>query len=221
MEFVYADKLKHSFTVLRHFYNIEITGKVFLCRSVLEIIDNAEENKISEVPDAIFIMMNPGSSRPLDMSYIPKCYSVSDVLGGGWLMELIPAKPDIAQYQLMRLMLLKRWKHVRVLNLSDLRNGNSVSFSRDFEDAQRRDPSSPHSIIHPKRLGGLHRVCAGGSRIVAAWGSTSVLRNAAIAFLSEIPRVQGLQLNYPWYRYPSPYRKDQKIDWLINVFNKL
>ena len=136
MEFVYADELKRSFSVLGHFYDIEIAGKVFPCRSVLEIIYNAEETEASEVPDAVVIMMNPGSSRPLDMSYIPKCYSVSDVLGGGWSRELIPARPDNAQYQLMRLMLLKKWKHVRVLNLSDLRNGNSGNFSVDFEDAQ-------------------------------------------------------------------------------------
>ena len=221
MEFVYADELKRSFSVRGHFYDVEIAGKVFPCRSVLEIIANAGDSEATGVPDAVVIMMNPGSSRPLDISYIPKCYSVSDVLDGGWSRELIPARPDNAQYQLMRLMLLKRWKHVRVLNLSDLRNGNSGSFSVDFEDAQKRDPSSPHSIIHPKRLGGLQRDCAGSSRIVAAWGSTEVLRNAAIAFLSEIPGVQGLQLDYPWYRYPSPYRKDQKIDWLISAFDKL
>ena len=221
MEFVYADELKRTFSVLGHFYDLEIAGKVFTCRSVLEIIANAGETDASGGPDAVVIMMHPGSSRPLDINYIPKCYSVSDVLGDGWPRELIPTRPDNAQYQLMRLMLLKRWRHVRVLNLSDLRNGNSSNFSVDFEDAQRRDPSCPHSIVHPKRLGGLQRDCSGSSLIVAAWGTTEVLRNTAIAFLSKIPRVQGIQLDYPWYRYPSPYKKDQKIEWLISAVDKL
>ncbi|MFM6344569.1 MAG: hypothetical protein ACKPFK_05395, partial [Dolichospermum sp.] len=62
MEFVYADELKRSFSVRGHFYDVEIAGKVFPCRSVLEIIANAGDSEATGVPDAVVIMMNPGSS---------------------------------------------------------------------------------------------------------------------------------------------------------------
>ena len=38
MEFVYADELKDKFAVFGHFYELEIDGKIFNCRSVLEIV---------------------------------------------------------------------------------------------------------------------------------------------------------------------------------------
>jgi len=56
--------------------------------------------------------------------------------------EIIPTKPDNAQYQIMRIMLLQKWEHVRVLNLSDLRNGNSGNFSIEYKELKKLVPSS-------------------------------------------------------------------------------
>jgi hypothetical protein len=44
MEFVYADELKTKFSVFGHFYNLEIGGELFNCRSVLEIISKSINN---------------------------------------------------------------------------------------------------------------------------------------------------------------------------------
>ena len=120
----------------------------------------------------------------------------------------------------MRLMLLKGWKHVRVLNLSDLRNGNSRDFSADFAEARKLDSSNPHSLTHSHRLLQLKDFCAGSPLVIAAWGANEILREAAESFLSEIP-VHGLLLDHPWYRYPSPYRKDQKLEWLRRTLEEL
>ena len=94
--------------------------------------------------------MNPGSSKPLDEKHVVKNYRFE-----GYLKEknftLIPTKPDSAQYQIMRLMELNNWNFVRILNLSDLRNGNSSNFKKEFKKALDIDTSSPHCITHPKR----------------------------------------------------------------------
>jgi hypothetical protein len=220
MEFIYANELKQKFSVYGHFYDLEIGGTIFKCRSVLEILSKSENLEPSATPCAVVVMMNPGSSRPVDADYVPKRHSVWEVTSGDWKKHLVPTRPDNAQYQIMRLMLLKGWTYVRVLNLSDLRNGNSGNFSVDFAQASELDSSSPHSLTHVRRLQELESCCADSPIVIAAWGATEVLREAAGSFLSKI-KVRGLSMDYPWYRYPSPYRKDQKIEWLRNAREEL
>lgn len=220
MEFVYADELKQKFSVYGHFYDLKIGSRIFKCRSVLEILSKSENLESSATPCAVVVMMNPGSSRPLDSDYVPKQHSVVEITSNKWKKTLVPTRPDNAQYQLMRLMVLKGWKHVRVLNLSDLRNGNSGNFSTDFAQAKELDSSSPHSLTNSRRLLELESLCAGSPLVIAAWGASDVLREAAGSFLSRI-QVRGLSLDYPWYRYPSPYRKDQKIEWLRGALEEL
>lgn len=214
MEFIYADTLKAKFDVFGHFYRLQLADQVFNCRSVLEIVDASEDVVSTAEPYAVVVMMNPGSSKPADPEYVPKQYSAQEITSESWEKEVVRTCPDNAQYQIMRLMLLRDWKRVKVLNLSDLRNGNSGGFSETFIEASSYDPSSPHSVTHPGRLGELLSHCSNSRLTIAAWGSTEVLREAARTFISKVPQVRGLELEHPWYRYPSPYRKDQKLDWL-------
>lgn len=221
MEFIYADELKRQFSVFGHFYDLEINDQTFNCRSVLEIISKSIDSITDSNPCAVVVMMNPGSSKPISNSYIPRKHSVSQITSTSWEKELIPTRPDNAQYQIMRLMLLNDWKHVRILNLSDLRNGNSGKFSIEFQKALEIDQTNPHSLTNNKRQRELLEYCSQSGIVIAAWGSTEVLREAAKEFLSTVPHVQGLPLESPWYRYPSPYKKDQKIDWLKSMNKKL
>ena len=63
--------LKGGFAVLSVFVSVVLASKeVIDCRSVLEIADNSRtsngyEQLSQRQPDAVFIMMNPGSSKPL------------------------------------------------------------------------------------------------------------------------------------------------------------
>ena len=221
MQFIYANELKSQFSVFGHFYDLNINDQTFNCRSVLEIVSKSIDSVTNSIPCAVIVMMNPGSSKPADSSYIPKKYSISQITSESWVKEMIPTKPDNAQYQIMRLMLLKRWKHVRILNLSDLRNGNSGNFSIEFQKSLELDSSAPHSLIHKKRRAELLNYCSESQTVIAAWGSTEVLRNFAEDFLRLFPNVEGIPLGAPWYRYPSPYRKDQKLDWLKAVNEEL
>ena len=221
MKFVYAKELKMEFSVFGHFYDLDIGGKTFNCRSCLEITDKSIEDFESSKPNAVVVMMNPGSSKPLDGKYQPKKFKIDEITFSSWSKEFVPTRPDIAQYQIMRLMLLKSWSHVRVLNLSDLRNGNSKKFATEYKRAEKLDPSLPHSIMHKGRNSELTADCHQGQQVIAGWGSVEVLRKPAQAFLGEISPVDGLRLEHPWFRYPSPHRKDQKLSWLKEIIEEL
>ncbi len=221
MNFIYADELKAQFSVFGHFYDLEISGRTFNCRSVLEIISKSIDDVARSKPCAVVVMMNPGSSKPLNNDYNPKKYLIDQIFSGTWEKDIIPTRPDNAQYQIMRLMLLNDWKHVRILNLSDLRNGNSGEFSVEFKKSEKLDSSIPHSLTNKQRRTELLDYCSKAKIVIAAWGSTDVLREAAKSFLNTIPNVRGLPLDSPWYRYPSPYKKDQKLDWLACMYKEL
>ncbi len=76
MEFVYAAELKKQFSCYGHFYElVMMNGDRVKCRSVLEIVDASlpqeSPSDLSErKPDAVVIMMNPGSSHPKDIYHV-------------------------------------------------------------------------------------------------------------------------------------------------------
>jgi hypothetical protein len=221
MEFIYANELMAEFSVFGHFYDLQIGTRTFNCRSVLEIVSKSIDDVACSIPNAVVVMMNPGSSRPLEGHYKPKRFTPDEIMDGYWEKEIVRTKPDNAQYQIMRLMLIQEWAHVRVLNLSDLRNGNSSHFTMDFKEATKLDLTCPHSLTHEGRHTELKKSCSNSPIVIAAWGSTEVLREAANSFLQIIKIVRGVPLDKPWYRYPSPYKKEQKIKWLHKIHDEL
>ncbi len=219
MSFVYAEKLKREYQVLGHFYDLKIGDRIFNCRSLLEIISLRKRYNLNSLPDSVVVMMNPGSSRPLDNKYEPKKHSVDEILSGSLKKEIIPTRPDNAQYQIMRVMKVNGWEHVRVLNLSDLRNGNSGDFSQEFQLAGSIDSEHPHCITHPSREFELKELLTRDGPLIAAWGSVEILRKSAKALLNRNGGVVGIKASggSPWYRYASPYMKKQKLTWLSEI----
>ena len=75
--FIPAAELQSRFDVYGHFYTVKVTPKITVeCRSVLEIVEQSHAPKKSAAiskakPDAIFVMMNPGSSRAAHRSQQP------------------------------------------------------------------------------------------------------------------------------------------------------
>jgi hypothetical protein len=229
LEFVRADRLKKKFYVFGHFYSLRIGTPVFKCRSLLEIVVKSAgiERVHNNLPDAVVIMMNPGSSHPQNKDYQEAVFSIGEIESSSWKKELIPTKPDIAQYQIMRVVLIQGWDHVRVLNLSDLRNGNSRSFQRDFLRVTELCSYHPHSIFNEKRKRELIRsvMMKEGGVIIAAWGTLQILNSTAvdaIAGLKNKPLV-GVKINgcSTSFRFASPYRKDHKLQWLQEITREL
>ena len=214
---VYADELKKIFDVTGHFYDLNLSGSVFKCRSLLEIKRKSATGNI-DIPDIVVIMMNPGSSIPLDKNYIPEKVT-PDGLGKSKIKELVPTRPDNAQYQLMRLMIYNNWDYVRVLNLSDLRNGNSGSFQTDFMKANNLDKSNPHCITHSNRKRELRELIKSKSkRVIAAWGSIDLLKDSAESVLKLDNDIIGIiNGSLPNFRYASPLMQTKKEEWLKEI----
>jgi hypothetical protein len=151
--FISANELKDKYGVFGHFYSVEVApNRVVDCRSVLEIVEkpHAPEKASalsSSMPDAVFIMMNPGSSRPLiDVRNHIRAKAIHELQ-----ISLVPTKPDTTQYQVMRVMHYCEWHHVRALNLSDLRCSKSGEFFKLFMQLEEEVTFDSHSVFSSRR----------------------------------------------------------------------
>ena len=116
-------------------------------------------------------------------------------------------------------MQINNWNFVRILNLSDLRNGNSRKFQTEFRNALKLDNSNPHCITHTKRKKELSDcIKSKNNKIIAAWGNIAELKESAEVILKLNKKIIGLKNgNKPNFRYASPYMKKQKIEWLRKI----
>ena len=60
MKFIYSETLKEKFDVFGHFYNLQLGDYICQCRSLLTIVSKELSPSSKKLPDAVFIMMNPG-----------------------------------------------------------------------------------------------------------------------------------------------------------------
>lgn len=194
---IHKDQLLETFDVLGHYYLLEGQN----CRKLLEIRRACSERPAKA--DALVVMMNPGSSRPIcsERSYSPR---------------LVPAHPDDTQYQIMRVMEAWKWSLVNVINLSDLAETKSKTFCKNLKYAPEA-----HSIFHPSRVEELDNLLANATTFVRAWGCDGRLRKlgaAATAALSKYSK-STLILGLPGsktdqFRHPLPPYESDRRKWL-------
>jgi len=195
--FTPSSVLVPRFGVYGHFYTLGYPdARTVRCRSVLEIITRRSElagelGPEGHRPDAIFIMMNPGSSRPRQESQDPgERHAWTDWHGADPRgRDLVETVPDPTQYQIMRIMAHRCWEHVRVLNLSDLRSPVSRQFLRLVQDLPTLDGGHPHSLFCPQRRAErearLRR--KPGAPLIAAWGVDPRLLPLIASCLDALP----------------------------------
>ncbi|MCB0746099.1 MAG: DUF1643 domain-containing protein [Ignavibacteriae bacterium] len=230
VKFVKASELKKLYSVLGHFYKLKLPNKkVYKCRSVLEIISKPNETKFLTTknvnkPDSIFIMMNPGSSKPLEeLDSIVKTVDIDKMD-----ISLVRAKPDTTQYQVMRVMLVNNWAHVRILNLSDLRNAKSGNFYEEFQEIETNKHGGAHSLFSLRRTNELklklnRKVNA---PIILAWGvddSLDPLIMQTKKILNKQNDLHGLlkQGTTDKYYHPLPAIQHQKEKWVNDIISSL
>jgi len=232
MEFLYAAELKKRFTCYGHFYElVMMDGERAKCRSVLEIVDaSIPQDNPSDIsamaPDAVVIMMNPGSSHPKDIYHIDSEieYPKSN---GPMRKELVLTQPDNTQYQVMRIAVAKGWRHIRVLNLSDLRDPKSGSFLQKVDALAGIMGGHTHSMFCRERTAecahSLRR--KGSDPIMLGWG-----QDAGLIPLAEqcLKRIEGEPLCtvasgvHPLLNaHPSPMLQSKKLQWLENMITEL
>ncbi|MDN3015853.1 hypothetical protein PH210_06480 [Paenibacillus sp. BSR1-1] len=214
MEYVYAETLKNEFKVLASFYTEQVRGEEFHCRNIAFVMQKGKQN--IKRPDAFIILMNPGTSAPKGKkSTSPYLY-----LEAPSKLPLVEAKPDPTQYQIMRLMRLKGWNCVGILNLSDIRAGNSDDFKILLEKAELTGFHS-HSIFSSTRVNELVSIinCSNGP-IITAWGTNELLEPLANRALSILPssRLKGLEhINKPFYYHINPILKVRQLEVLTKL----
>jgi hypothetical protein len=222
-EFIPAGTLRKIYEVFGHFYTVVLKSGVQIdCRSVLEIV--IKQRKPSNIasllvqdPDAIFVMMNPGSSEP--------CEYVSNIVSEGQLRQLaialVPTKPDTTQYQVMRVMHFCGWDHVRVLNISDMRDPKSGKFIERFRSLEDNAGFTAHSLFADERNDEMTRKLKkkSGAPIVFAWGVSPDLDPLIERCLNKVSAMPGLTgilkpntMNK--YFHPLPTLQDDKIKWV-------
>lgn len=228
--FIPAEELKQTHDVFGHFYSVEIaSGEIVECRSVLEISNKSRTPKDSAAlserkPDAVFIMMNPGSSEPLE----PVSNQILEDQIGELLISLVRTKPDTTQYQVMRVMHCRQWHHVRVLNLSDLRCSKSGEFFTLFRRLEEEAGFDSHSIFSSGRKSELTTKLPQSSEmpLVLAWGLSEKLNPLIERCLPKIANgwtIRGVLEDGTSnkYRHPLPSLQRQKEEWLGSMIRQL
>lgn len=212
-----AESLKKEFAVFGHFYDRKFNNEVIPCREILEIIslENVPYD-FQMLPQAqaelIVVMMNPGSSKPASKSYTPIVISrSSDINKKRYIVE---AKPDNAQYQIMRFMLINGWSHARILNLSDLRQPKSTVFMKTWPTL-----SESHSIFSKSRQKSLYELIGEPEQILLAWSQEESLLPLAEMASSAVSSFNtiGLPRGENLYAYPSPMLQKHKEAWLASI----
>ena len=240
-EFLYAAELKKTFRCYGHFYRLNVEGQEpLLCRSVLEITSLPREavgaatdpndlfsshSENLNLPDAVIIMMNPGSSRPIEDgdtdSLLPR------PLPANFKKPLVLTQPDNTQYQIMRIMAAKQWKHVRILNISDLRDPKSPSFIARTKALDGIPNGETHSLFCKARSSEreqmLHR--KNGAPFIIGWGQDAGLIPLAKQCLSCMKGEKIVTIpseNDPILTaHPSPMMQAKKEEWLKNILAAL
>lgn len=235
-DFIYAKQLKKYFIVYGCFYEIQTNSSNNLqCRNVLEIYKYNYKLSLEKSnapffnkPNALVVMMNPGSSHPLSKINDYKEPCQMDNLSNNILTKkMVLAKPDTTQYQVMRVMHTKNWNHVRILNLSDIREPKSNEFIKTVKDFEKNH-GQVHSIFSEEREKERELALSLKQKegpVILAWGTNKSLRflaERAMKYL-ETKNVTGVQdYNNPYlFRHPSPTLQKYKEEWLQKIMKLL
>ena len=224
--FMPASDLKRRYNVIGHFYSLEVPRiETVKCRSVLEITFKAAlTTEQKPTADAVFVMMNPGSSRPI----VETDHAVSSDEISVMSAVLMPTVPDTTQYQVMRIMHYMGWQHVRVINLSDLSDPKSGSFFKRYVQLESESGCTAHSVFSSQRSAELkqHLSRKPQGPIVCAWGVSAALSpliERASAVLSlETAAIGLLKSGHPRkYFHPLPSLQSQKEQWVAQMLELL
>ncbi|MFZ1498680.1 MAG: DUF1643 domain-containing protein [Giesbergeria sp.] len=224
--FVGAPQLRERFLAFAHFYDVQLHGEFLPCRSVLEILSLVQAQRFDGagrgLPNAIFVMMNPGSSRPL---------AIGDAIEGRpghSTCRLVAARPDTTQYQVMRIMDRMGWNHVRVINLSDIRESRSSVFMNWYRALEEGHGYRAHSMFSTERRAELTQALRRkrDAPLILAWGvhlKLTPLIREALPLLQSAGQCFGVQQpdSKDKYFHPLPMLQTDKVRWVRELSAQL
>jgi hypothetical protein len=217
----------NMFECYGHFYKLKKGNIVFSkCRSLLEIINtnqlSFEELKHS-FPDALCIMMNPGTSTPKDSSYKEKVYDVNSTSMNHRDKELVFTIPDDTQYRIMAVMKEKDWKYVRVINLSDIRQHQSEKLKSELNMFNRIHKIPIHSIFIKERKYELSQILSSvkSKPIIFAWGTERCLKEYAKVCIQNTTRFNCFGIRSRQDKYFLQHPLTTSCSWVEDILDML
>lgn len=216
MELVSKKELLEEFEVEASFYNVKIGDKLFECRNEARIKRRgSSSNKL----DAIFILCNPGSCDPSMKEIVPVLDPRREVV------PFIKANSDPTQEQIMRLMKIKHWNLISIINLSDLCSGNLTDFKTKLKDAINHS-FTYHSIFSNERENELKKLLQFNSsvQLIAGWGTDTSIKNIVKGVFQHklINNLKGWRhKTYPFYYHPNPRIYESKKEWINQTLQSI
>lgn len=187
--------LKAEFEVVGHFY--EAHG-----HKLRKYLDIKRVGAREEIPDLMVVMMNPGSSYPLDNND-------NNVLPS-------KAEPDTTQQQVIKVMNKASFNYARVLNLSDLRTPSSDDLYAFLKSEEAK--SVDHSIFSFSRKSELDQLLIKNVPVIFAWGVNPALvpfAKLAIDVLGIDNSIGMLKHNTKYsYYHPLPKVYAKQLEWV-------
>jgi hypothetical protein len=156
-------------------------------------------------PDLMVVMMNPGSSYPLDG--VDNSSAPSE------------AEPDTTQQQIMKVMDAAAFNYARILNLSDLRTPDSSELYRFLKSEE--SITVEHSIFSPNRKSELTQLFVNGVPVIFGWGVNQTLVPLAKLAIEALCISNPLGILKPNTRYsyyhPLPRIYAKQLEWVQHV----
>lgn len=216
VELVRKKELLKEFEVEASFYNVKIGDRVFECRNQARI---KRIGFSSDKLDAMFILCNPGSCDPLKKEAIPVLDPRKDEA------PFIKANSDPTQEQIMRLMKIKQWNLISIINLSDLCSGNLEDFRTKLKDAINNS-FTYHSIFSNEREDEIKKLLKSNPSIevIAGWGAEAFIKNMANEVIQHklINNIKGWKYkNHPYYYHPNPHNHESKKEWIRHTITSI
>ncbi|WP_146131988.1 DUF1643 domain-containing protein [Halomonas ventosae] len=163
----------------------------------------------SNEPDLMVVMMNPGSSYPLDS--IDNNSAPSE------------AEPDTTQQQIMKVMNAAEFNYARILNLSDLRTPHSSELYRFLRSEE--SAAVEHSIFSPSRKSELEQLFVNGIPVIFGWGVNQALIPLAKLVIETLCISNPLGILKPNTRYsyyhPLPRIYAKQLEWVQHVTSQI
>ena len=194
--------MKKKFKITGFYYE----KKGYKFRKFLHIKKNDSKKK---TPDLMVVMMNPGSSRPID--------------GIENNTKESPAVPDNTQYQIMRVMVNCGLEFARIFNLSDLREPKSKKFYLKIDEMKENGIS--HSIFDIKRKKEFNKLFVNDVPVIFAWGVSEKLQELAEIAIKRIGKKEifGLRkekFSYAYY-HPLPQNAHKQKEWVKVITERI
>jgi len=199
-------ELKDKFEVTGYFYTLD-DPKFRNCK-FRKYLNIRLKGSDLEQPDLMVVMMNPGSSEP-----------VNGGDNGRFETETIP---DDTQDQIMKVMVKTNYNYARVLNLSDLREPDSDEFVKFLKTDIGME--GKHSIFHESRICDFRHYFVKNVPVIYAWGVAEELHELAKSAIKRINNPnpigrtkEGCSLCY----YHPLYQKRTWVNEIVRALNDI